>query len=84
VYTVDLTEAGDAQSTLQVGGIFNVTVLEALNASDSVAGRLLWELINDIQNANWNTVVNAQTPGWVNISNTQNPNWTPINTFGTS
>jgi hypothetical protein len=84
VYTVDLTEAGDAQSTLQVGGIFNVTVLEALNASDSVAGRLLWELINDIQNANWNTVVNVQTPGWVSISNTQNPNWTPINTFGTS
>lgn len=83
-YNVALTEAGDAQLSLLVGGIFNVAVLEALNASDSVAGRLLWELINDIQNTNWNTVVNAQNPNWVSIGDAQNPNWTPINTFGTS
>lgn len=83
-YNVSITESGDAQAVLNISAIYTATLLEDLNASDSVAGRLLWELINDIQNANWNTVANAQNPNWISISDAQNPNWTPINTFGTS
>jgi hypothetical protein len=35
-----------------------------------MAARLLWEVINDAQNANWGTVNTAQTTAW-NVVKTQ-------------
>ena len=85
IYNPLVSESGEAQVSLIVAGsTFTITMLESVLASDSYAGRLLWELINDIQNANWGNVSNSQNPVWSAINNAQNPNWVPINTFGTS
>jgi hypothetical protein len=32
-----------------------------------VGNTLVWEVIDDSQNANWQNINDAQTPGWVNV-----------------
>ena len=55
-----------------------VFINETLTVIDSPTARLLWELINDTQNADWASINNAQTPGWATIGTAQVPGWVLI------
>jgi hypothetical protein len=44
----------------------------------SIGGVLVWAVIDDSQNANWQNISNVQTAGWQDISNAQTPGWQVI------
>jgi hypothetical protein len=70
VFAVRVNESGRITDIAPVPtGVFNVSVIESLIATDVFFARLFWEPIN----------VN-QTPGWTEIVDVQNPNWTEITT----
>lgn len=50
-----------------------------VQAVGRVATPLVWGIINDNQNANWQPVIDAQTGNWVSIDDNQSPSWTNIN-----
>ena len=60
------------------GSIYFVQINESVIVTDSVFGKLLWNLIDDSQNPSWQNIGDSQTPGWTLITDTQNPNWTQI------
>ena len=41
----------------------------------SIGGVLVWAVIDDSQNPNWQNIVNAQGSGWVVINDSQVPGW---------
>ena len=57
-----------------------VRMAEGVVAVDQMAARLLWEVINDAQNANWAQTNDAQNPGWATIDNAQPASWSVIKT----
>ncbi len=60
------------------GSIFNVSMTESVTMLDSLIGGFLWNLIDDIQNADWQNVGNAQGTEWTQINTDDNPNWQPL------
>lgn len=40
-----------------------------------IGGTLVWAVIDDSQNPNWQNIVNAQTSGWTTIVDAQTPGW---------
>ena len=81
VYNVRQSENGLATDSYNAAGsIYNVALLEALLATDTVAGRLLWELIDDLQSANWGDISTAQSPNWGAVDDTQTANWSAVST----
>ena len=82
VYNPTITESVAAQDSLIVTGIFYVLIAESIAAGDSFLGRLLWELIDDTETANWQNIVNTQSSGWTIIDDTETgSNWTDIKTI---
>jgi hypothetical protein len=67
-------------SELYGGSIsFFVTISESLVLADTLNARLLWELIDDSETANWQNINSAQTPTWTLIGSNQTPGWQDIN-----
>jgi hypothetical protein len=69
---------------------FFAIVTDGAVAVDAMSARLLWEIINDAQTANWGNISNAQpgawatvndaqTAAWGTIANAQTPGWATIN-----
>ena len=82
VYNPTITESVATQDSLIVTGIFYVLIAESIAAGDSFLGRLLWELIDDTETANWQNIVNTQSSGWTIIDDTETgSNWTDIKTI---
>ena len=74
-----LFRSGYADDTISAAGsTYNVAVIEALLASDSVSARLLWEIIDTTDDAHWAAIDTSNVPMWSTIATTQNPNWTVI------
>lgn len=44
----------------------------------NIGGVLVWAVIDDTQNPNWQNIVNAQGSGWTVITDTQSPGWTQL------
>ena len=44
----------------------------------NIGGVLVWVVIDDTQNPNWQNIVNAQGNGWTVITDTQTPGWTQL------
>lgn len=44
----------------------------------NIGGVLVWAVIDDTQNPNWQNIVNAQGSGWTVITDTQTPGWTQL------
>ena len=60
--------------------IYAVSVAEMATATDSLLGRLLWEIINDSQSGTW-TTISAQNGGtWSVIDNSDPTTWNVIKT----
>jgi hypothetical protein len=53
----------------------NVTGIQLLV---SIGNVLVWAVIDDSQNANWQNINNAQGTGWVVISNSSTPGWNDL------
>jgi hypothetical protein len=47
---------------------------------DQITARLLWEIINDSQNAGWAQINDVQNPGWSTINNAQPTPWSVVKT----
>jgi hypothetical protein len=58
---------------------FFASVVELATISDVLLGRPLWEIIDDVQNADWGGITNTQSAGWQNVNDTQSINWQNIN-----
>ncbi len=67
----------DRTSTLP---IYAVSVAELAGASDSVLGRLLWELINDSQSVTWNLINAQNSDTWSVINTSDSTTWNVIKT----
>ena len=79
IYNNLLFESGYANDTISAAGsIYHVAVVEALSASDSVSARLLWEIIDDTDDAHWGSIDTSNVPVWSAITTTQTPNWNVI------
>jgi trimeric autotransporter adhesin len=70
-YGATVQEVATVTDQLGLQAIYYVAVAEALNLSDSIAGRLLWLLIDDSQTANWGIVNDAQTVSWNIVDDSQ-------------
>jgi hypothetical protein len=82
-YNVSLLAQGVAEDTYFPNGTSNVFITETLIATEGTfVGRLLWENIDDTQNANWGNISTIQTANWGTIDTAQTPNWGSINTTG--
>jgi hypothetical protein len=44
----------------------------------NIGGTLVWAVIDDSQNPNWQNIANTQGSGWVVINDVQSPGWTQL------
>jgi hypothetical protein len=56
------------------------TMTDGAVGVDQIAARLLWEIINDSQNAGWAQINDVQNPGWGTINNAQPTSWSVVKT----
>ncbi len=67
IFNAPVVETASAADTVVALAVFFAAVSEGALAVDQIAARLLWEIINDSQNANWTTINDAQTTTWTNV-----------------
>jgi hypothetical protein len=88
-FNVAVSETAQVLDSILASAVFIATIQEGATAADQIIARLLWEIINDAQTANWgsinsaqsvtwSTVGTAQTVSWQNINAAQNAGWTVI------
>ena len=61
-------------------GNFIVSVVVSAIATDEPTAKLLWELINDNQPANWQNISTASGTSWGNVEDAQPTDWTLVDT----
>lgn len=61
-----IAEAVNAQSSLDVIKVANVYPT-GVQLFISIGGALVWAVVNDTQNPNWQNVNDTQNPGWNNL-----------------
>lgn len=64
----------EALTNLREGNVYPDGVQLYVNIGDG----LVWGMIDDRQNPNWQNVNNTAATGWTEINNTQPPGWTQI------
>ncbi len=72
-----ISEVVSALSTLGVVKDANVYPT-GVQLTINIGGALVWAVIDDSQNPNWQNIVNAQGSGWVVINDVQSPGWTQL------
>jgi hypothetical protein len=77
VLVQESASGSDATTTLP---IYSVTVAELARASDSILGRLLWEIINDSQSVTWNLINAQNSDTWSIINTADSTTWNVIKT----
>ena len=72
-----ISEVVSALSTL---GIIKTTNVRPTGVQlyINIGGALVWAVIDDSQNPNWQNIVNAQGSGWTVINDVQSPGWTQL------
>lgn len=69
-----VSEAAAALAELSVARTANAYVV-GVQLYVSIGGALVWAVVYDSQNANWQNVDNAQSSGWTDVNNAQTPGW---------
>jgi hypothetical protein len=77
---VSVSEAITATDVVLNTALYLAFISEGLLAVDVVAGRLLWEVINDSQSAGWATINDNQSTTWQNVSTSVDAGWNVIPT----
>lgn len=75
-----VSEAVQSKDTPTVLQQLNVLQSEGAAITDSVLARALWEVIDDLENANWQNVANTQAPGWTDVDDKTDLDWQNIPT----
>jgi hypothetical protein len=78
-FGVEVSETTSYADIFSTQVSFAVTVSEAATLLESIARRLLWEIINDSQTVDWQNVNAAQSTTWENINTSQPVDWSNIN-----
>lgn len=71
---VEGTEVVEALTYLRQGNVYPVGVQLYVNIGQA----LVWGMIDDRQNPNWQNVNNSASTGWTEINNGQTPGWNQI------
>jgi hypothetical protein len=69
-----LAESASAADLMSAIRTANVSVT-GVQLFISIGGTLVWAVIDDSQNSNWQNVVDAQLPGWQAVANEHTPGW---------
>jgi hypothetical protein len=69
-----LAEGASASELVSAIRTANVSVT-GVQLFISIGGALVWAVVNDTQNPNWQNVDNAQVTNWQVVDDTQNPGW---------
>ena len=69
-FSAPVSETAVAADSVLALAVFFATMTDGAVTVDQMAARLLWELVNDSQNANWNIVNNVQSTTWT-VNRTQ-------------
>jgi hypothetical protein len=88
-FNASVSETAQVLDAVFASAVFFATITEGAVAADQIIARLLWEIINDAQTADWGninasqtttwaTIGTAQTNGWQDINSAQNAGWTVI------
>jgi hypothetical protein len=62
-----VTETAVSADTLVAAAAFIASINELATATDSIAARPFWEIIDDTQTANWQNNSTPQTAGWAAV-----------------
>jgi hypothetical protein len=63
-FNADAVATANALDAVAALAVFYAALTDNAVGADAVAQRLLWEIINDSQNANWQNISDAQTTTW--------------------
>jgi len=80
IFNARVDETVVALELLFTTAVFYVTITDNAIALDQFLGRLLWEIIDDTQNANWVSISVSQSTSWGVIDNIQPTNWQAVQT----
>ena len=73
-FAVGIADTATITDTPSVVATINVSVT-GVQLTVYIGGVLVWAVIDDSQNANWQNINDAQASGWVVINNLQTPGW---------
>ena len=73
-FVVDGSRVVETLTYLRQGNVYPVGVQLYVNIGQA----LVWGMIDDRQNPNWQNVNNSASTGWVEINNGQTPGWNQI------
>ena len=69
-----------AVATPSASAKFIASVTESAQASDAITRRLLWEIINDFEIADWTTINTSESTTWSTINTSDAGGWQVIKT----
>jgi hypothetical protein len=79
-FSARVNETALTVDTFLASAVFFVTITDGAIAADAFVGRLLWEVINDSQTANWGGINSSQTAAWAAIDDSQSTTWHVVQT----
>jgi len=73
-FGVGIADTATITDTPSVVATINVSVT-GIQLNVYIGSVLVWAVINDSQNPNWQNINSAQTPSWIDINDAQTPGW---------
>jgi hypothetical protein len=80
IFNAPVSETAVAADSILALAVLFATMTDGAVGVDQITARLLWEIINDSQNASWAQINDAQNPGWSTINNAQPTTWSVVKT----
>ena len=80
IFNAPISETVVATDFVLALGVFFATMTDGAVGVDQITARLLWEIINDSQDAGWAQINDVQNPGWGTINNAQATSWSVVKT----
>ena len=75
-----IQESLKASDKANAAATFIALVTESATASDAITRRLLWEIINDFEIADWTTINTSESTTWSTINTSDAGGWQVIKT----
>lgn len=80
IFNAQVDETVVALELLFTTAVLYATITDGAVAIDQFLGRLLWEVIDDAQNANWSSINASQSTSWGVIDDSQPSTWHTVQT----
>jgi hypothetical protein len=79
IFNAAINESAAVIDTIFANAVLFATITEGAVAADQIIARLLWEIINDAQTADWGNINASQTTTWATTGTAQAQAWQTIN-----